>query len=149
MKCRYGFTSVEMIVVLEIIGILTVIAAVIFFNLQSNARQVSIENLKVAMENAASVVYGKAALLGLEQIEKAEVFHIETAYGYPSIKGIVEAVEDFDKDWAIVDVITTNKNALSVSFKGMKPIAQHQCYLTYTQALNSHSRPSVNVYCDD
>ncbi len=149
MKRRGGFTSVELIVVLEIIGILFVIAAVIFFNLQSNARQVSIENLKAAMENAASVVYGKAALVGVEQIDKAQAFDIETAYGYPSIEGIVQVVEDFNHEWVVIERNMITKKSISVSFKNLDPMAQRRCYLTYTQPPNANTRPHIEVFCDD
>lgn len=148
MERQGGFTSIELIVVLEIIGILAVIAVMVFFNIQSSARQVSIENLKVAMEKAANLVHGKASLVGLERIEKAKVFSIETAYGYPSINGITKAVQNFEQDWVVLDVITPNKETISVSFKGLDPIAQSRCHLTYTQALNTETVPVVQVKCD-
>ncbi len=149
MKRRGGFTSIELIVVLEIIGILAVIAMIVFFNIQSSARQVSIDNLKVAIEKAASLVHGKASLVGLENIEKATVFNIDTVYGYPSTHGITQAVQNFEQDWVVLDTISPNKGTISISFKTLDPIAQNRCHLTYTQAKKSSSTPIVRVFCNE
>ncbi len=149
MKRRGGFTSVELIVVLEIIGILTVIAMIVFFNIQSSARQVSIENLKTAIEKAATLVHGKASLIGLEQVEKACVFNIDTAYGYPSAHGITQAVQNFDQDWVVLDKISPNKETISISFKALDPRAQNRCHLTYTQATKNRTAPLVHVFCNE
>ncbi len=148
-KRRGGFTSTEFIIVLEIIGILTVIIMIVFFNIQSNARQVSIENLKVAIEKAATLVHGKAALIGLDQVEKASVFSIDTAYGYPSTHGITQAVQNFEQDWVVLDMISPNKETISISFKRLDPVAQSRCHLTYTQATNKRTVPLVHVFCNE
>ena len=149
MKRRDGFTSLELIVVLEIIGVLAVVAMLIFFNIQSNARQVAIESLKGAMENAASVVHGKASLVGVEHLANASVFEIDTAYGYPSIKGIVNAVENFHQDWIVIERITVHDDVVSVSFKDLEPMAQSRCYLTYKEAVSPNTRPRVEVFCNE
>ncbi len=87
MKRQSGFTLIEMVVVIVILGILAVTAAPRFLNLQSDARASSLQGLKGAMAGANGIVYGKATIEGKEQQENAQVTDgnnktIATAYGY-------------------------------------------------------------------
>ncbi|GAM77471.1 MSHA pilin protein mshA [Vibrio ishigakensis] len=85
MKKQSGFTLIELVVVIVILGILAVTAAPRFLNLQSDARESSLEGLKGAMAGAGSIVYGKAAIEGLETSSAAvAVEGIETVFGYPT-----------------------------------------------------------------
>lgn len=56
MKRQGGFTLIELVVVIVILGILAVTAAPRFLNLQSDARASSLDGLKGAMQGA-SVLY--------------------------------------------------------------------------------------------
>lgn len=64
MKRQGGFTLIELVVVIVILGILAVTAAPRFLNLQDDARSASIQGLKGAMSGAAGITYGKAAIDG-------------------------------------------------------------------------------------
>lgn len=64
MKRQGGFTLIELVVVIVILGILAVTAAPRFLNLQDDARESTIQGLKGAMDGAAGIVYGKAAING-------------------------------------------------------------------------------------
>ncbi|MBY8273482.1 type II secretion system GspH family protein [Vibrio fluvialis] len=61
MKRQGGFTLIELVVVIVILGILAVTAAPRFLNLQDDARKAALQGLKGAMDGAAGIVYGKAA----------------------------------------------------------------------------------------
>ncbi|WP_025559781.1 type II secretion system protein, partial [Vibrio parahaemolyticus] len=66
MKRQGGFTLIELVVVIVILGILAVTAAPRFLNLQDDARKSSLQGLKGAMDGAAGIVFGKAAINGIE-----------------------------------------------------------------------------------
>jgi MSHA pilin protein MshA len=66
MKRQGGFTLIELVVVIVILGILAVTAAPRFLNLQSDARASALEGLKGAIDGAAGIVYGKSAIEGEE-----------------------------------------------------------------------------------
>ncbi|WP_117233987.1 type II secretion system protein [Vibrio maerlii] len=107
MKKNTGFTLIELVVVIVILGILAVTAAPRFLNLQSDARAAALDGLRAAMESAASVVYSRATIKNLENIpvgDAPEVDDIALDFGYPraSVTGIGAAVEGLsgeNSDW--------------------------------------------------
>lgn len=146
MKRQGGFTLIELVVVIVILGILAVTAAPRFLNLQEDARKASIEGLKGAVQGAAGIVYGKAAIGGVETKAGQEVDGIDAEYGYPAATadGIGAAVIGLDsnsKDWSSIAgtdtdddegtfVATFYDSALTTEAL----IKATTCYITYTEA---------------
>ncbi|GEA59884.1 prepilin-type N-terminal cleavage/methylation domain-containing protein [Vibrio comitans] len=64
-KMRQGFTLIELIVVLVVIGVLAVVAAPRFFNLQSDARIATLDGIDSALDSAITQVQSKAYIEGL------------------------------------------------------------------------------------
>jgi MSHA pilin protein MshA len=87
MKRQQGFTLIELVVVIIILGILAVTAAPKFINLQSDARKSTVDGVKAALQGTNSLVYSKAAIAGLEKAENQSVsiasgVAVTTDYGY-------------------------------------------------------------------
>lgn len=62
---RNGFTLIELVVVIVILGILAVVAAPRFLNLQSSAKIATLDGIASAMEGAIVQVQAKAVIQGL------------------------------------------------------------------------------------
>ncbi|NVD08720.1 prepilin-type N-terminal cleavage/methylation domain-containing protein [Vibrio sp. JPW-9-11-11] len=62
---RNGFTLIELVVVIVILGILAVVAAPRFLNLQSSAKVATLDGIASAMDGAIVQVQAKAAIKGL------------------------------------------------------------------------------------
>ncbi|PSW04552.1 prepilin-type N-terminal cleavage/methylation domain-containing protein [Photobacterium lipolyticum] len=132
MKRQGGFTLIELVVVIVILGILAVTAAPKFLNLQDDARAASLQGLKGAIDGAAGIVYGKAAIQGDESKNvNTTVDGIETIYGYPTAveAGIEAAVIGLTNDWAEVSSAT---GSITYGFKGETDASK--CVVTYQQA---------------
>ncbi|WP_154139570.1 type II secretion system protein [Photobacterium damselae] len=143
MKRQGGFTLIELVVVIVILGILAVTAAPKFMNLQNDARNASLQGLKGAIEGAAGIVYGKAAVKGLETSkDTVDVDKISTVFGYPTatsagIQAAVNGLGTDSKDWECKSTTSGNTPALQCTFKGKDYIsseATKACYVEYTQA---------------
>ncbi|GAM75179.1 MSHA pilin protein mshA [Vibrio ishigakensis] len=62
---RSGFTLIELIVVLVILGVLAIVAAPKFLNLQQDARITTLEGFKTAMQGVITQVQSKSYIEGL------------------------------------------------------------------------------------
>lgn len=79
MKRQQGFTLIELVVVIIILGILAVTAAPKFINLQSDARVSTLAGFKASVQGANTLVYSKAAIAGVDQSTTATDVTINTA----------------------------------------------------------------------
>lgn len=135
MKRQGGFTLIELVVVIVILGILAVTAAPRFLNLQDDARSASLQGLKGAIDGAAGIVYGKAAIEGKEASAAANVEGITTIYGYPeaSTNGIVKAVVGLAEDWSVV---ASDATKITFGFKDAEA-GTTSCVVEYLEATGS------------
>ncbi len=63
---KNGFTLIELVVVIVILGILAVVAAPKFMNLQVDARNASLKGLEGSLKSALGTTYAKLTIAGLE-----------------------------------------------------------------------------------
>ncbi|QBG36604.1 type II secretion system protein [Litorilituus sediminis] len=90
-KAQQGFTLIELVVVIVILGILAVTAAPKFINLQDDARTATLQGVKAAIESSTALVYSKSLIAGNESDgtgTKAVPIDatnnaIATVFGYP------------------------------------------------------------------
>lgn len=119
MKRQGGFTLIELVVVIVILGILAVTAAPRFLNLQTDARAASLSGLNGAIAGATGIVYGGSAVAGEERLGKTQADAqgntppqangITTHFGYPTANaaGIEAAVDGLiGNDWAQITINT-------------------------------------------
>ncbi|MEZ8096994.1 type II secretion system protein [Photobacterium swingsii] len=62
-----GFTLIELIVTIVVLGILAVTAAPKFMNIQGDARKATLSGVEGALKSSVGIVYGKAVLNGVEK----------------------------------------------------------------------------------
>ena len=62
-----GFTLIELVVVIVILGILAAVAAPKFMDLQSDARAASLKGVEAALKSADKMFYAKAVLQGMDK----------------------------------------------------------------------------------
>ncbi|WP_100753364.1 type II secretion system protein [Vibrio salilacus] len=152
MKRQGGFTLIELVVVIVILGILAVTAAPRFLNIQDDARKATLEGLAGAMQGAAGIVYGKSAIEGEEAVSSASVtmsnVNVNTAFGYPQatqadIEAIVTGLGD--GDFVFIQEVA-NSDPAEATF-GIENFTAN-C-VKYTQAANANTPALVAVGTDD
>ena len=109
MKNSKGFTLIELIIVIVVLGILAVTAAPQFIDFSSDARTSAVKGLKGALQGASQTVYARASIdgsLGGTPDSFVDVNGVATSGGYPSAEdgGIDVAAKLDTADWVTLEV---------------------------------------------
>ncbi|ARD20935.1 prepilin-type N-terminal cleavage/methylation domain-containing protein [Shewanella japonica] len=86
-----GFTLIELVIVIITLGVLAVIAAPKFINLQSDAKIATVQGVKAAIQSSLDLAYSRAAIDGVEKDDRSLIDYngevIEMKLGYPEAFG--------------------------------------------------------------
>ncbi|WP_342806597.1 prepilin-type N-terminal cleavage/methylation domain-containing protein [Alteromonas sp. M12] len=165
MQQQRGFTLIELIIVIVILGILAVTAAPRFIDLSSDATASTLKGVKAAMQSGAQLVYAKSAIAGQQTVANAgddtsEVsvsgVDVQTDFGYPDAELMTEAMLagwvqlDIGTDFNFVvgdgDADTPAAGTFGIAPGADAPdYATDECHVIYTDAENANSAPVITV----
>lgn len=152
MKRQGGFTLIELVVVIVILGILAVTAAPKFLNLQDDAKKSALQGLKGAMDGAAGIVYGKAAVEGKDSGSQTLDSGITVLYGYPTATsaGIGASVTGLTSDWTSYANTSTSPASFVATFSSSSitdasGVTGTNCYVSYSEATSAAAATTAVV----
>ena len=151
MKKQGGFTLIELVVVIVILGILAVTAAPRFLNLQDDAKNATLEGLAGAIQGASGIIYGKAAIAGLESTSgavSAGNSNVETINGYPeatsaAIMAIVQGTGAINSGSDFIFKGTTGTSPNRSVYFGIENYTS-DC-VVYTEVGTTGNEPTIDV----
>ena len=145
-----GFTLIELIIVIVVIGILAVTAAPKLLNIQKDAQAGVLKGLKSALVASSDIVYAKSLLEGVEgRADTTLSSGIRVRYGYPyATQTNLKLVADFtEDDWKLTgsapEVIFTLERQTS-GFSNDEIEEDEVCKLTYRHP-NRGEKPTITV----
>jgi len=162
MKRSAGFTLIELIIVIVILGILAVTAAPRFLNFAGDARVSVLNGVKGALESASSLVYGKAIIAGQQSNATATLTDpaIDVVFGYPAatVAALRVAAELDAAEWTLA--VSTANNAPGFGAVGTTSVVisaagtvvsateADACHVVYQQSTADGVKPVITVHTD-
>jgi len=157
-----GFTLIELIIVIVILGIIAVVAAPRFINVSGDAKIATLEGMGGAIISASQLVYAKAIVQGVDKLATGYVdldgdgtSDIETRFGYPSgsrENGVSKVMDsNFSTEWTwstnyartrfyLTTAAVGGRSNIYVNFTHISPT---NCYLIYDRAASLGASPSI------
>ncbi|RXJ74433.1 hypothetical protein CS022_02165 [Veronia nyctiphanis] len=168
MKKMSGFTLIELVVTLVMLGTLSVTAAPKLLPLSGEAYKAQLMRLKGSMGDAALMAHAHAILAGETNTPTVRLSmpgvnaDVHLRFGYPAAnyQGIGQLIDGLDHggDWTSMGDRGSTPHTYYVTFRSKIPwvksslsiseITNSGCYMTYTDVNQKSGSPALNVFSD-
>lgn len=139
-----GFTLIELVVVIVILGILAAFAIPRFVNISTQARQSAVQGLAGSLRSASALAHGLALASGQTGATgtiQMEGQTVNLAFGYPTsaLVGIGTTVSNMDGFTAVYAAGTATFTPANA------PTTPANCQVTYTAATSATAPATVTM----
>jgi MSHA pilin protein MshA len=161
MKKSQGFTLVELVIVIVILGILAVTAAPKFLNLSGDAKASTLNAVKASIESANAQVYAKAIIAGQQNAPTyltTVLPKVNLVYGYVDSTDVelAKVLDLTTTDWKIATGIANTDLSITTSDATVQPFSsttvdantkdEEACVLVYKKSGGVGAKPVIELY---
>lgn len=160
-----GFTLIELIIVIVILGILAVTASPRFLDLTGDARASTVQGMEAAVKGAVGIVNAKALVQGHTGSDAQTTNPaVDVKFGYPDATvAAMQAILDIQSDsaktianqlatteWEIAVDTNTTPDSVKIypvgDFDGLETgVNEKNCFVRYTEADSSNEATVTSV----
>ena len=138
-SAQAGFTLIELIVVIVILGILAATAVPKFIDMASQARVAKMNATRGAVQSASALAHSQSLINGTDSAATGSVTMegatVAMAYGYPTSAGIVAALNLSTSDY----ISTATATAATITDNP----ARTNCQVVYTASAAVNTPPTI------
>jgi len=136
MKRQSGFTLIELVVVIALLGILAAFAIPRFASLETEARSATIQGLSGSVRSASALAHGLFLATGASPVQM-EGASIAMANGYPA----ADSIDDTLADTSGFDFSATGTTGTFTKQGAPTPA---NCSVTYEEAAAANTPPTIS-----
>lgn len=158
-----GFTLIELVIVIVILGVLFATAMPKFFAIRSEANKAVLKSMGGAILSSANIVYAQSIINGVQELPLANidldgdgVDDVEVKYGYPSasrsngISKIMDSSFSIEWTWSTTYgdtrfwLTTASLGGRSGEYVNQTAVSASGCYILYDPATSVGSSPTIS-----